>query len=449
MVNLETLDTLIALVVILLVLSLSVQSIQAAIKKFFRIKSHQIEQSLIHLFYYSLNKDARVMTRGLIGRMPVLRSWLSRGSADNAIPAKDADVQAIFMAVKEEFRRAGRITYRDKVSLDSISKDDLLKFLGSVPAGTLLKHIAGDKVDEVAGLKQKVADASQALERLFRDHRDVIAATPFAKIELPLQRLLNNANMFLAAGSASFTLGELAKFSAAQISEARVLLASLPQLITESLQQLEKMAQPEGAALLREFRERLKPLYDNFDAIVALPMRLTQIHERIETWYDTIMQSFEERYARSMKSYAIAISLIVVVLLNANLFKIYRQISTNDAQRNLIIAASDDIRRELQRKETSDAGALDLTLEEWKKRSFNEISKDISTYTALGFEGPSWLKDLPHRVENTSLLKKLEVLSGWLLMTLLLSVGAPFWQDTLESLFGLKNFLRKQGKEGK
>jgi len=34
---------------------------------------------------------------------------------------------------------------------------------------------------------------------------------------------------------------------------------------------------------------------------------------------------------------------------------------------------------------------------------------------------------------------------GWLLMAALLSLGAPFWHDTLESLFGLKNLLRKKG----
>lgn len=29
-------------------------------------------------------------------------------------------------------------------------------------------------------------------------------------------------------------------------------------------------------------------------------------------------------------------------------------------------------------------------------------------------------------------------------MIMLLSVGAPFWQDALESLFGIKNLLRKK-----
>ena len=36
------------------------------------------------------------------------------------------------------------------------------------------------------------------------------------------------------------------------------------------------------------------------------------------------------------------------------------------------------------------------------------------------------------------------VLLGWTVMVMLLSVGAPFWQDTLESLFGVKNLLRQK-----
>jgi hypothetical protein len=33
---------------------------------------------------------------------------------------------------------------------------------------------------------------------------------------------------------------------------------------------------------------------------------------------------------------------------------------------------------------------------------------------------------------------------GWAVMVMLLSVGAPFWQDALESLFGIKNLLRQK-----
>jgi hypothetical protein len=49
--------------------------------------------------------------------------------------------------------------------------------------------------------------------------------------------------------------------------------------------------------------------------------------------------------------------------------------------------------------------------------------------------GKQWLKDRWGDIRHGI---------GLLIMVLLLSVGAPFWQDTLESIFGLKNLLRKK-----
>jgi hypothetical protein len=36
---------------------------------------------------------------------------------------------------------------------------------------------------------------------------------------------------------------------------------------------------------------------------------------------------------------------------------------------------------------------------------------------------------------------------GWLVMTMLLSLGAPFWHDALQSLFGVKNLLQKKNEQ--
>ena len=41
-------------------------------------------------------------------------------------------------------------------------------------------------------------------------------------------------------------------------------------------------------------------------------------------------------------------------------------------------------------------------------------------------------------------IEDIKTLVGWLIMTFLLSIGAPFWQDTLESLFGVKNLIRSK-----
>src|SRR5262245_32043008 len=138
MINLDALDTLIAVVVALLVLSLIVQSIQAAIKKFFHIKSLQLEQSLIHLFYYLLDKDAIKDMRTVSDRTPLLRAFFSgvnkliRGYS-KPLSALDPQVGALYQAVIEEFMRAGRVTSRGTALIDSVSKDELIRFIGLAP----------------------------------------------------------------------------------------------------------------------------------------------------------------------------------------------------------------------------------------------------------------------------------------------------------------------------
>ena len=59
MLNLDTLDTLIAVMVVLLVLSLVVQAIQSALKKLFKIKSRQIEESLVDLLENALDTSTK------------------------------------------------------------------------------------------------------------------------------------------------------------------------------------------------------------------------------------------------------------------------------------------------------------------------------------------------------------------------------------------------------
>lgn len=457
MLNLDTLDTLIAVILVLLVLSLIVQSIQAAIKKFFRLKSLQMEQSMIHLFYYAMDRDPLQSMRTLLDRVPLLRAFFSlpvlRGLVKKdggSLIAGEKSVQALYDGVARELRRAGRITPSGRLQLDALSKEDLLKFVGRVQIDGLLAHLPAHNADDLGRLNATVNAARAQLEALFKEHRKVIAKTPLARIELPLLRLLNNADQFLSPATEAFTLEDLAKFGAAEITEARALLAEMPDSVEQTVLALKDHAHDDLLKSLQKLEAAMQPLHDDFDRIIALPAKLSRLKGQIEEWHDTIMQSFAERYARSMKSCAILISVIVVVLLNANFFNIYREISSNDIKRNLIVQSSQNILGELQKRQAANAAptsAAPQTPEEWAKESAAEIDKSMSIYTGFGFEGPRWILEIPKRMRAANAQGILETLIGWSLMTLLLSVGAPFWQDTLESLFGLKNLLRKKGQE--
>ena len=409
MLNLDTLDTLIAIVLVLLVLSLIVQSIQAAIKKFFRIKSLQMEQSLIHLFYYAMGRDPLDSMRTMIDRVPLLRAFLSlpvlRGLVKKdggSLVAGEPSVQALYDGVARELLRAGRITPGGRLQLDALTKEDLIRFVGRVPVNDLLAHLPAQSADDLTRASAAIGKARTQVQSLFEEHRKALAGTPLARFELPLLNLLNNAEQFLNPTGEAYTLEDLAKFGAAEIAEARALLTELPDSIEQTVAALHEHAHDDLRKTLRRLESAMQPLHNEFDRIVALPARFSRLKGQLEDWYDTIMQSFAERYSRSMKSAAILISFLVVVLLNANFFTIYREISSNDVKRNLIVQSSQNILGEMQKQRAADAaaGREPLTPEKWFEETSAEIDRNFSLYTGLGFEGPRWILDIKQRLRG-------------------------------------------------
>lgn len=286
MFDLKTLDTVIAMIIVILILSLIVQSIQSIIKKWFKLKSRSILDSLDDLFTFIGSKDIAGLE-----------------SSD------------LVEEVKKQFVKLGRVSLiRKNPMVDSIAKDDLLKILGKL----------SEKVDSA---------------------------------------------------------------------------------------------------------------------------KVTQLQEQVQTWFETVMQSFEERYTRHMKTVAICISIVVVIFLNANFFDIYNNISTNDVLRASLIEKSDAIKTRLGQQsgdqEVDEAqlkkeiDQLQSVLDEAPVFGFTPLTRDDVTnfFQAKGY----WEE---HANERFAYF--LRLLAGWAIMVMLLSVGAPFWQDALESLFGVKNLLRKR-----
>ncbi|MEP6911365.1 MAG: hypothetical protein ABI923_01340 [bacterium] len=283
MINLDTLDTIIAMVVVLLVLSLIVQSIQSFIKKMLKVKSGTILNSLEDLFSY-------IDTTGT-GKTP----------------------KQLVEEVKAELKKIGRVSFRGTLMIDSIAKGDLEKILN----------------------------------------------------KLGYNNLISDMNV----------------------------------------------------------------------------------------WFDSVMQSFEERYSRHMKTIALIISILVVIFLNANFFNVYQKIASDSVTRAALLEKGEALKKKREQQTAANVPESDpanVKLKEEYEQLQKEYREGLGTYKGFGFN-PLTLQQTKDFVnarggwENQSRFKEgTKVLAGWALMALLLSVGAPFWQDTLESLFGLKNLLRKR-----
>ena len=232
--------------------------------------------------------------------------------------------------------------------------------------------------------------------------------------------------------------------------------------------------------------------------------------DEVMKWYDTVMPGLSERYERGMKWMAVLLSAIVVVLFNADAIKVYKYVasdpvvqqqlldygntlitdrktsagtqpdsSANATPENPATAPNSNKGRAASTAQntntagnsnssaasnrqansntvggtaataTADAGTITDAAQEEAQRKANEellrsdikeVQKLYSDYRKFGLAPFNWSGSFKDYATGW------RTILGWLVMTLLLSLGAPFWEDALESVFGLKNTLRNKGK---
>lgn len=533
----NTLDIVIAVVVVLLVLSLVVQAIQAFIKKVFRLKSREIEKSLAELFETVIDKT----------------------SAGTAAPITS---QEMVKKVLAEFNHVGRYTKFGRTVLDSISKEDLLKILARVDS----KYFLADYADKFQEIYTEIQALEQEINRLITQNPPLlqgVASAKFVEMQAVVTPIINDIKNIVTGNAVKqdALLGDIVNLRHVKLADAMQILAAAQEAIAADQQRAAGStatiaALQQLSASLATIAGILGQLNQRMDAAFAT---LRAKLDHVEAWYDTVMQSFEERYTRHMKNVSIYVAIGVVVYLNANFFRIYRDISTNDAARAFIVEQAPKVLDEAKKNsagnsparssnttstanantasnansgsarnsnaggntnantsgnitspnETNSSNAVNndggsraaneqptptpspvVTVEDLKQQA-NVIRSLAATYEGFGFspltlqQARIWVRSVfgykPLRNQEGALIYEdgqpiprdcqptagrncepsfrgmqsfnewwasrkhdFSVLIGWTLMVLLLSVGAPFWQDTLESLFGVKNLLRKK-----
>ena len=528
--DLGILNTVIALVIVLLVLSLLVQSVQTFVKKLLKLKSRQIADSLKDLYEQAIGGASATPTAA-----PPAAS--TTPSDANAPPAP-SPAEQFKERVLEQFKKIGRKTAFGRPVLDSLSKQDLFKVMGKLE----LEQFFPDYVAKFQHLCDHVVALRKAIEDLSNnDKLRGAASSKLAEIRAILAPIFTNVESVLEGTQVKpkvlfadlLRLGRLnVKDLLDLLDEAQVAIQQEKEAATQAnnateVQELETFSNGlvNVAKLIGDFSQK-------FDAAVS-PLR--QKLEQVEIWFDTVTQSFDERYTRHMRTVSICISIVIVIVLNANFFRVYKNISTNEVQRNLIVDSGPEIlkRASESRQATTQAAQpaaspaatpspSPVTIKEEIERTRQEIDLLSNTYQGFGFtvlsgqqvrsflwstgiwtgvlEGkgrdnktePAWwgftlarndkgipvnennepvladcqevdkngqpLLDSQNRPMNCtptwrlqtrgewweSLKSDVVTLIGWTIMIMLLSVGAPFWQDALESLFGIKNLLRQR-----
>ena len=497
--DLGILNILIAMVIVILVLSLVVQSIQTLTKKLLKLKSRSILNSLEDLFETITSRP------------------------ENAVPptTQTKTPKDLVVEVTTRLKEMGRKSLFGNPMLDSLAKGDLMKVLTRIKAEDLLPGAVGNFQAILAGIQEFKNEVAAIQTDLLKGE----ASAKFAAMQGSIMPLLHDLEALaregnidpavffgdlyklrqIKAGDVLSILGEVQKGVGQDLSAAQASFNETQKALAEAAQNnnkeqldlaTERKAQEEAKLKavekvdsgLKKIANQIASLSTAFDAAFApLFARL----EQVEVWYDTVMQGFEERYTRHMRTVGIVISILVVVILNANFFSIYRSIKSDadkaafiaqQAPRIIEIAKAEGVeqsgevappsptptpastasparpRAELPAAAFASPGPAGAaspsaspaktetpppTLDDIKKGA-EKVKTLAGIYESFGIN-PLSREQIKNAFTGAYRWRDLtETVIGWAIMVMLLSAGAPFWQDTLESLFGLKNLLRKQ-----
>ncbi len=503
--DLGILNTVIALVVVLLVLSLLVQAIQTLLKKLLKLKSRQIEGSLRDLYeqVVGVQTEAPPPTPFLSKFWSKLKGLVGFKSA----PVLMTSAEVFKDKVLDQFKNIGRQTLFGNAVLDSLSKADLFKVMGKLES----EDFFPDYVAKFQVLCDRIDDLRQAIDAITNDPSlRGAASTKLAEIRSILAPIFNNVSAILDGTQVrpKVLFADLLRLQKLDVhgllnlvDEAQQAIIKETEIASQSNDAGEVAALQKLSSELAQVAKLIGDLSQKFvDAVSPLRNKI----EQVELWFDTVTQSFDERYTRHMRTISIVISIAVVILLNANFFQVYKSLSKNEIQRNMLSDAGADLLKDLQDEKTKSQASTSQPAASPApspnasptatpnqvaelKRDFQEIDSLVGTYEGFGFKPLSaeqlrsflwstgvwtrpWADDYgQYGWGGFKLVKELNdgneishwnvqsgaewwesrkdnivTIVGWAIMVMLLSVGAPFWQDALESLFGIKNLLRQK-----
>ena len=420
MFDLGVLDTAIAMVVVILLLSLMVQSIQTFIKKLTKFKSRQIAKSIEKLFE----------------QVPPPAPAAPGAKATTPAQLKDQ--------VLKHFATLGRDTLFGSHALESLAKADLSKIVAAVEA----THLIPPQVQTaLTNFFTSLQDVQKAVTTLSGTALSSETQAKLTELRTLLTPLVTSLEPLFTGGAFN------AKAVARDVFALRNLdTTAIMKLAHEVEAQIQaaSAAAPGNAALATAATaasDLAKHVRDASASVTEFVTRLKGRIDALESWFDTVMQGFEERYSRHMRSWAFAISLVIAIVMDANVIQLWNRLETDP---QLVAAKAELIQKRYTAVSADAAAAATMTSidEEQLKQELKKLDKtfddSFADAAALGLS----VLDPEDWWNNKSLPEKGSSALGWLIMAFLLSLGAPFWHDTLESLFGLKNLLRQRSQTG-
>lgn len=170
--------------------------------------------------------------------------------------------------------------------------------------------------------------------------------------------------------------------------------------------------------------------------VVSSAATVERVKDNVAASYESVRAAFQKAYTTKNKLFAIGISFLAVISLNANLLRLYDQISADQVVQQAIVGKAAAAQANLAGKspggqsQSTDLGSV-------YAQSRDEIAQALKDYPIL-IRTSQFKQDFQRPISEVG---------GLLLMGILVSLGAPFWNDVLKGMMGVNNALNANGSK--
>ncbi len=201
-----------------------------------------------------------------------------------------------------------------------------------------------------------------------------------------------------------------------------------------------------------DVKKSLHALLQNVNNDLALAQK------GIETWFNDGMDRISGAYKRDTQIITICIAAVITILANADTVQIANKLYVNPVLREAVVASAkesakdkDGAAQKLTAQQMAQLGQLDGWAEEF--RTFHDmvgISKNQKPAPppSAGFPGLEFFTEF-----GTTLAWLWAIvpghLVGWILSSIAVSLGAPFWFDTLNRFMNIRAAGKSPNEQGK
>lgn len=166
--------------------------------------------------------------------------------------------------------------------------------------------------------------------------------------------------------------------------------------------------------------------------VASATATVEQAKDNISGAYEGARVAFQKSYTTKNKKWVMGLSFLVVLVLNASLIRIYETLAANQNLSQAISGTASTIVNTQRPPQNTGASSPSPSPQEVYEANRKTITEDLQKYPIL-----LRTREYPEDFKQETLNE----IVGLLLMGILVSLGAPFWNDVLKGMMGVNNAL--------